>query len=141
MSRVERVEGDVLNLSAEELKAFRDWFMRFDAAAWDRAIEADSENGKLRSLAERALKDHEAGSRRWCDPLRRAGLLDLLPRSAARDPKPCGSCVCAIESGSKLPLVALQKTRGPGGMNRTATGPFRHFTVSPSFVHNTATMT
>ena len=61
MSRVERVEDEVQNLSAEELKAFRDWFARFDAAAWDQQIEADADNGKLRSLAERALKDHEAG--------------------------------------------------------------------------------
>jgi len=61
MSRVERVEDKVQNLSAEELKAFRDWFARFDAAAWDRQIEADAYNGKLRSLAERALRDHEAG--------------------------------------------------------------------------------
>jgi len=61
MGRVERVEGEVQDLSAEELKAFRDWFTRFDAAAWDQQIEADAENGKLRSLAERALKDHEAG--------------------------------------------------------------------------------
>ena len=61
MSRVERVEGEVQNLSAEELKAFRDWFARFDAAAWDQQIEADADNGKLRSLVERALKDHEAG--------------------------------------------------------------------------------
>lgn len=61
MSRVERVEGEVQNLSAEELKAFRDWFTRFDAATWDKQIEADADNGKLRSLAERALKDHESG--------------------------------------------------------------------------------
>jgi hypothetical protein len=61
MSRVERVEDEVQNVSAEELKAFRDWFARFDAAAWDQQIEADADNGKLRSLAERALKDHEAG--------------------------------------------------------------------------------
>ena len=61
MSRVERVEGEVQNFSAEELKLFRDWFAHFDAAAWDQQIQADAENGKLRSLAERALKDHEAG--------------------------------------------------------------------------------
>jgi len=61
MSRVERIEGEVQNLNAEELKAFRDWFRRFDAAAWDEQIEADAANGKLRSVAERAIKDHEAG--------------------------------------------------------------------------------
>ena len=54
MSRVERIEGEVQNLSAEELKAFRDWFARFDAAAWDEQIEADARNGKLGSLAKRA---------------------------------------------------------------------------------------
>jgi hypothetical protein len=61
MNRVERVEAEVQNLSAEELTAFRDWFSRFDAAAWDQQIEADAGNGKLRSLADRALRDHEAG--------------------------------------------------------------------------------
>jgi hypothetical protein len=61
MSRVERIEGEVQNLSAEELETFRDWFARFDAAVWDEKIEADAGTGKLRSLEERALKDHEAG--------------------------------------------------------------------------------
>jgi hypothetical protein len=45
----------------DELKGFRDWFARFDAEAWDDQIEADAKNGKLRSLAERALRDHESG--------------------------------------------------------------------------------
>jgi hypothetical protein len=61
MSQVERIEEEVQNLSPDELKAFRDWFARFDAAEWDKQIEADAGNGKLRSLAERALLDHEAG--------------------------------------------------------------------------------
>jgi hypothetical protein len=51
----------MFKISAEELKAFRDWFARFDAAAWDDQIEADAANGKLRALAERALEDHKAG--------------------------------------------------------------------------------
>jgi hypothetical protein len=61
MSRVENIEGQVKSLSSEELKAFRDWFAAFDAEAWDAQIEADAKNGKLRSLAERALRDHESG--------------------------------------------------------------------------------
>jgi hypothetical protein len=60
MSRVERIKGEVQNLSAEELKTFRDWFAQVDAAAWDDQIDADSTNGKLRALAERALDDHAA---------------------------------------------------------------------------------
>ena len=31
MSRVENIEGRVKSLSAEELKAFREWFAQFDA--------------------------------------------------------------------------------------------------------------
>jgi hypothetical protein len=61
MSRVERIENEVESLSPEELKAFRDWFAEFDAEAWDRQIEDDAKSGKLQSLAERALRDHEAG--------------------------------------------------------------------------------
>jgi len=61
MSRVERIEGEVMNLTSDELRAFRDWFEQFDAEMWDEQIEADANNGKLQSLAERALKDHEAG--------------------------------------------------------------------------------
>jgi len=51
----------VKSLSHDELKAFRDWFGQFDAEIWDDQIEADAKNGKLRSLAEHALQDHESG--------------------------------------------------------------------------------
>jgi hypothetical protein len=61
MDRVENIEGQVRSLSSEELKAFREWFATFDAEAWDTQIEADAKNGKLRPLAERALRDHESG--------------------------------------------------------------------------------
>lgn len=61
MSRLENLEGEVKNLSMAELKAFREWFASFDAETWDSQLEADSKSGKLRSLAGRALRDHEAG--------------------------------------------------------------------------------
>jgi hypothetical protein len=61
MSRIEHIEDQVKALTPDELQAFRDWFARFDAEVWDAQIEADSKNGKLRSLAERALRDHESG--------------------------------------------------------------------------------
>jgi hypothetical protein len=35
MSRVEQIEGEVKSLNPDELKAFRDWFARFDADVWD----------------------------------------------------------------------------------------------------------
>ena len=61
MSHVEQIKGQVKSLSANELKAFREWFARYEDEIWDRRIEADAKNGKLRSLAERALRDHDAG--------------------------------------------------------------------------------
>lgn len=61
MSKVEQVEGQVRILSSDELKAFRHWFAKFDAEAWDRQIEADPKSGALQSLADRALADHQAG--------------------------------------------------------------------------------
>jgi hypothetical protein len=61
MSRVEQVAGQVESLSADELKAFRDWFGQFDAQAWDAQIEADAKNGRLRSLSAHALQDHQSG--------------------------------------------------------------------------------
>ena len=61
MSRVEQVEGQVKGLSADELKAFREWFARYDADIWDQQIESDAKNGKLLSLADGALRDHTGG--------------------------------------------------------------------------------
>jgi len=61
MSRLESVENEVKRLTSDELRAFRDWFSAFDAEAWDRQFESDARNGKLDGLAERALRDHQAG--------------------------------------------------------------------------------
>jgi hypothetical protein len=61
MTRLEAIEGQVKQLTAEELREFRDWFVEFDADAWDQQIESDAKAGKLDELAERALLDHRAG--------------------------------------------------------------------------------
>jgi hypothetical protein len=61
MSRVEQLEQQIAELDEAELQALRVWFVRFDAEAWDRQIEADASNGRLARLAERALQDHAAG--------------------------------------------------------------------------------
>ena len=61
MSRVEKIESLISELSSAELAAFRNWFAEFDASAWDRQFEADVKAGKLDSLTEKALNDHAAG--------------------------------------------------------------------------------
>lgn len=61
MSQVEMLEQTIKQLSLAELAAFRSWFIEFDAAAWDRQLEADSENDKLDRLAQNAIEEHQAG--------------------------------------------------------------------------------
>jgi hypothetical protein len=61
MSRLEKIENQIKELSRDELTALREWFADFDADGWDRQMEADINAGRLDSLAERALRDHEAG--------------------------------------------------------------------------------
>jgi hypothetical protein len=61
MSRGEKVESQVSEFSSAELAAFRRWFIKFDANAWDRQFEADVKAGTLDNLAEIALDDRAAG--------------------------------------------------------------------------------
>lgn len=61
MSRLDDLQRQVTSLTPDELNAFRNWLTGFDAGIWDAQLAADSENGKLRSLTDRALRDHAAG--------------------------------------------------------------------------------
>ena len=64
MTKVESIEREVRGLSAGELANFREWFAEFDAAEWDRQLDADVTSGKLDRLADAALADHNAGRSR-----------------------------------------------------------------------------
>ena len=68
MSSIEEIEQAVQGLSPEQLAAFRAWFAEFDAAAWDRQIEADVAAGRLNALADEALDDLRQG--RCIEPCR-----------------------------------------------------------------------
>jgi len=61
MSTIAEIEDAVRRLSPEDLAAFREWFVRLDAEAWDRQIGEDIAAGRLDSLAEEALEDLKAG--------------------------------------------------------------------------------
>ena len=61
MDKIENIENEVRNLTAAELAAFRQWFLEFDAEAWDRQLEQDSASGKLADLARKSLADHKSG--------------------------------------------------------------------------------
>lgn len=64
MTKVEMLEREVAELAPEELAIFRQWFAAFDAKAWDRQIEADTEAGKLDAVAESAISEYRAGKTR-----------------------------------------------------------------------------
>ncbi|MBW4508373.1 MAG: hypothetical protein KME64_17935 [Scytonematopsis contorta HA4267-MV1] len=61
MQTLQEIELAVSLLSPEELAAFRAWFAEFDAAVWDRKIEADVAAGKLDKLADKALQHLREG--------------------------------------------------------------------------------
>ena len=61
MTRVQRLEQEIEELTPSELRAFRQWFQEYDAAEWDKQIEGDVLAGKFDRLAKKALADHKAG--------------------------------------------------------------------------------
>ena len=52
MTKIEKLQREVLRLSRAELAAFRDWFREYDSDEWDRQIEEDVRAGKLDTSAE-----------------------------------------------------------------------------------------
>lgn len=61
MSTVIDIETAVKSLSRDDLTTFRDWFMDFDADAWDKQFEEDVNAGRLDVLADEAIRDLSEG--------------------------------------------------------------------------------
>jgi hypothetical protein len=61
MTKLETIEHAVLALSADELRAFADWFASVQADLWDKEIERDALAGLLDIEGEAALAHHRAG--------------------------------------------------------------------------------
>ena len=61
MTTLEDIEKAIADLPREQLKQFRTWFEKFEAAHFDQAIERDAKTGQLDRLAEEALADFPAG--------------------------------------------------------------------------------
>ncbi|MBI4326329.1 MAG: hypothetical protein HY674_13860 [Chloroflexi bacterium] len=57
MSTILEIEHAIRKLSRTDLTAFRDWFLGFDAAAWDKQFEEDVAAGRLDALADEAIRD------------------------------------------------------------------------------------
>jgi hypothetical protein len=63
MSRVEQIEGQVKELSPDELRSFWNWFVRFDAEIWDQQIEADAKKVSCSRSPSAQLKIINPGAR------------------------------------------------------------------------------
>ncbi len=64
MTKVQRLEREIKQLSPSELAAFRNWFNEYDSVEWDKQIEQDAVAGRLDKLPGKALADHKAGRTR-----------------------------------------------------------------------------
>lgn len=60
MADVKALEQAVEALDPAALAQFRRWFAEFDAAAWDRQLEADSATGRLDALLAEAEEDYRS---------------------------------------------------------------------------------
>ena len=61
MRKIEDIEQDIESLSKSELKSFRQWFIEYDAEAWDGQFQADVEAGNLDDFAGEAIKEYREG--------------------------------------------------------------------------------
>ena len=61
ISEVEKIERAITRLSPEDLSRFRAWYDQFESKMWDLKFEEDVQAGKLDNLADKAIKDFQAG--------------------------------------------------------------------------------
>ena len=62
MSRLTKIQQQILALPEAEYKQLRQWFNELDWEKWDQEIEADSDAGKLDFLIAEALEEKEKGT-------------------------------------------------------------------------------
>lgn len=61
MTTVKEIEKAVAGLLPKRLSMFRSWFEKFDAACWDKQLEADIKAGKLNALAQKVRENYKKG--------------------------------------------------------------------------------
>ncbi len=60
MESLQEIETAILRLPKKDFTAFREWFEKFEAEAWDREFEKDAVSGKFDRLAKKAVDDFKA---------------------------------------------------------------------------------
>jgi hypothetical protein len=58
------LENKIAKLDNDSFSKFREWFIQFDQARWDKQLEIDSNAGKLDFLINEALAEHQTGKTR-----------------------------------------------------------------------------
>jgi len=58
---IEEIEIAISNLSDNDFLKLRNWVLDLDYQRWDEELEADIQDGKLDSLAEKALTEFTSG--------------------------------------------------------------------------------
>jgi hypothetical protein len=61
MTRLEKLEASVEELSQEEFSRFSEWFAELQAERWDRRIEQDAKAGRLDAVLAEARAEIAAG--------------------------------------------------------------------------------
>jgi len=61
MSTLKQIETAILNLSTDEFKQFKQWFLDLDYQQWEQQLEQDVVTGKLEELANEAIAEFESG--------------------------------------------------------------------------------
>lgn len=61
MSTLEQIETAILNLSTDEFKQLKQWFLELDYQQWEQQLEQDVAAGKLEELANEAIAEFESG--------------------------------------------------------------------------------
>lgn len=61
MTTVKEIEKAIVGLSAQKFSILRSWFDKFEAARWDKQLEADVKGGKLDAIATKIRKKYKKG--------------------------------------------------------------------------------
>ena len=61
MTAIEELKAAVINLPADKIFQFSQWFEEFMAERWDKKIEADILAGRLDKIAQQVDEDFDAG--------------------------------------------------------------------------------
>ncbi len=61
MTKLEKIEAEIKDLSHDEFKQLGDWFAELQADLWDEQIERDAKAGKLDKMIAEAKEDLDRG--------------------------------------------------------------------------------